>query len=524
MNCPKCGMELPGDARFCHHCGYDWTGEAPSVQEEMPAGKKKNRKPLLIGICAGVVAVIILAVVLLGGFFSGPEGKILQAVNKSVRAYQQTEALSRFHQQKEGDEYLPAHHSVAVKLEQLPDVPMLEGMGLNVETDTDVEGRMLDMTVTPQLSSVDFMQLRLQLNGTTLYAAVPELLSHRVYSMDTKQVAKTLENLGMPLDGDLAGFGFDLFELLDILRTQGQIDTAALADAAAQLGKALEAEKLGKEDITVDGVAKNCEAYLLTIPQDALAGFLDAFQTTQKLSAQELADRLTQAMGLPSETVADSSLGELQDVLEKLGDIRLKIALCDGYVAAVSYEGTYEDEDEGIPLSLSALFGGSREYADHLSVRFTAGEDVDVTVTSSGDHCADTYTDTTTVESDGEVLLRSDLTWGMEGFSWVLTAQDVRMEAEGEIQLSQFSYDIRADRLELYEADELLMGLSLQLGMEEYVSPEPMTGDVFDLTGATREELEAEAQAVGEELFGWLMDTLSGDSPASDLLRSLLGL
>ena len=53
MKCKKCKKEIPDEAGFCHHCGYDVSEDQPKPKPNIPV------KPLAI---AGAVALALLAI------------------------------------------------------------------------------------------------------------------------------------------------------------------------------------------------------------------------------------------------------------------------------------------------------------------------------------------------------------------------------------------------------------------------------------------------------------------------------
>ena len=83
--CPNCGEKYQDGTRFCSKCGTRIPEPAPVAEEELletepvaaeeeyeaPAPEKKPLNMKLIGICAAAVLVVLLAVLILPGLFSG---------------------------------------------------------------------------------------------------------------------------------------------------------------------------------------------------------------------------------------------------------------------------------------------------------------------------------------------------------------------------------------------------------------------------------------------------------------------
>lgn len=65
MYCKKCGNQIDEGAAFCKKCGTPLK-ETQGTQKEKRGIKIVGRKQAVVGICAAIAAIVLLAVVLLG--------------------------------------------------------------------------------------------------------------------------------------------------------------------------------------------------------------------------------------------------------------------------------------------------------------------------------------------------------------------------------------------------------------------------------------------------------------------------
>lgn len=86
--CPTCGTENPDEAVYCKKCGYKFpivpAQPIPSPTTPSPQPTKRSNRPLLIGILAAVVIIVVIVGLILGpSIFSGNS---LEAKASSIAA------------------------------------------------------------------------------------------------------------------------------------------------------------------------------------------------------------------------------------------------------------------------------------------------------------------------------------------------------------------------------------------------------------------------------------------------------
>lgn len=567
MFCTKCGNQMEASERFCGNCGapnasFDvqpadqdsgYTAQ-PAAACEMPneayapeatenvytqfapeqpvSAPKKGISPLKIGLIA-LAAVVVIAAVVVGVFVSGVfddnTTTLMKAFAKTAEAYSGVgdelgmPDLSRLEESQESSQ------SFSLWIEELDETPEAEGFGIRMDVGSSMPEREMDMILTPFYGSVDLLDLELKFDDAALYVGSPELTGDTYYRINMDTLGDDLAGLGA--GDELAGFGFNFFELVELMNS----GTAVSEDALENMEKAFEnfedsfeIEEKGTETIEVNGRDVSCTAYQVTITQEAFESVLDALEAyTDGIDVTAVYTDMFAAMGLPQDMIdeMEESLagtdvyGEmfsvLRDALDELGDLALDVYVSDGYVMSVVYE------DAGFAISLD--LGGGDNFADDLSLTLEAAGS-EMALISSGNHTGKggLLTDETKLIIDGETLMTSDFSYDAQSddLFWEIGLEEVCIYLEGQLTTEKEGFSLRVDELGVTvygESMGLVLGFEYSIGAYE--------GSIIEVEESVEllKMSEADLEAAGEEImmnaYMWLTD-LAQEIPA---LQDILG-
>lgn len=544
MFCLNCGTPLKEGAKFCANCGATVGGaSAPAAEPATtPVSTPKRSKPskpplsgkklgLLIGIAAAVVVVLLVVVLLISGVFSGPKGKVQSAILKTVDAYAsaaEKAALPDTSELLAGGKY---SQSLSLSIEDMAEYTSMEGLGIRMTHDVDMDGQKISSVVTPFYGSVDLLTMQLALDGSRIYATSPELVDGIFYGVDTSTLGVDLDKLGADLPSEMENLGFNIFELMELAQKYSQPDDeskAALTDAFKELYKAIEVEKTGSESKKINGTSVKCTAYHVFIPQDELEDCLDALEDCMdSVDYEEMYTQIMLAMGIDEDTVEDAvdemdfseaDMGEafdsFKEVLDALGDIELDVYLDGGYVMAV----VYDERIEGSDVELELCLGGGKNYVDDLSLTINIdGEEL--TITSTGDHSAKegVFTDETIIEVDSYEVLVSEISYEADAedgnFSWTLDMDGASVNAEGQLTVGKNSVMLNLEELELRAYGESIITLAVSYTMDSYSDKNVTVNEPVMLADMDEDDLMDLVDTIEDNGYDLVMD-LSDDLAA----------
>lgn len=569
MLCLKCGKEIEDSAKFCPHCGavtavggafgpgddpvippapeepvYTAAGTPGFTAGAAPVpgdGKKRRRFVPVIGGAVAAVAVVALLVVALGGLFASPKGQVEKAFAKTAAAYADAGEqlglpdLSELIQSQCFNEDMSLRlNSVNGALLGGSGLSSLEGLGMRMGANCDKEGRKLDCELAVFWEDRDVLSFRVLADDETLGFASPQLMGDDAYGFNTETLGEDLKRMGA--DGDLETLGFNLFDLMDMVSLsdqQAEEQAQAAAEAARQLLDAAVVEKVGKRDIRVNGSDVSAVLYHMTVSQEAMEDYIDAFVDAMKLAdSGELMRRVLQEIGLKGDVV-DELMSEMADedvygefidamkqALDALGDVTLDIYVSDGYVCAVEYEG----QSGGSELKLGLYLGGGEHFADDLSLEITMDDETFI-IESSGDHSgrSGVFTDETVFRMrsglSSPALVTSKMSYAPkamgDNLQWSISMSGISLDMTGQLIVEKRSVELRLDDMALSAMGSRLasFGLDCYLGPCADMLSMPAVRMLADMSEdellAWAEDIEANAEAWSNEWAAMLQDSLS---------------
>lgn len=521
MLCLKCGKEIENSAKFCPHCGAVTAaggsfgpGDAPVIPPapEEPVytaagtpgftagaapvpgdGKKRRSFAPVIGGAVAAVVVVALLVAALSGLFASPKGQVEKAFAKTAAAYADAGKqlglpdLSGLVRSGRFSERVSLRvNSVNGALMGGSGLSSLEGLGMRMSADCDREGRRLDCELAVFWEDEDVLSFQVLADDETLGFASPQFIGDGAYGFNTETLGADLERMGA--DGgeiNLETLGFNLFDLMDTVSLsdqQAEDQAKAAAEAGRKLLDAAVVEKAGKRDIRVNGSDMSAVLYHMTVPQEAMGDYIDAYGDAMKQAdGRELMRRVLQEIGLEDDIVdglmsemADEDVyGELIDDMKQalgvLGDVELDIYVSGGYVCAVEYEG--QSGDSAVRLGL--YLGGGEHFADDLSLEITLDDETFI-IESSGDHSGrgGVFTDETVFRLrsglSSPALVTSKMSYDPKDGSlqWSVSMSGVSLDMTGQLAIGKDSVELRLDDMAVSAMGSRLasFGLNCYLG------------------------------------------------------------
>lgn len=548
MYCPNCGATLIEGAKFCANCGSTLSKASPAsgASSPKPAGKRPSRsasrkKPgLLIGIAAIVVVALVVALVA-SGIFGGAKGKVAKAVNKSYSAYTSAAEKAKLPNAVTLVQDGKFGSSLSLSLESMPGNTTLDGLGIRLNSGVDLDGQQAFATLTPFYGSADLVNVQLAVDKSEIFVTSPELTEGAFYGVDTLTLGQNLVALGADLPRELENLGFNVFELLELLEKYGQPDKAAvkeLKESVSELYKAITVEKIDSKTLNINRNKVKCAGYHVVIPQDELEDCLDALEDcVDSVDYEDLFFRFFTALGISErgvddlmdkvdylipdlESTYDDTFDGAKEFLDALGDVELDVYLKGGYVMAV----TYDEKIDGFSLELELLLGGGDNYVDNLSLTLSADDELEITISSSGDHSAKggVFTDETVIKLKEfgftQEVLSSAINYepGADtgNFSWdvALLEGSISVEAEGQLDANSKSISFALDNISVKQFGSTLAELEANWTLGNFTKEVKVSAPTM-LADMTEDDLEDLVSTIRDNALG-LVEDLLGTFPA----------
>ena len=508
--------------------------------------KKKRKKGLAIGLTVFFVLLLAAAAAFMfvTGVFAGPNVKVGNAITKSADAYVKAAKflpdidLSGLKESKSYSADLTAKlMEINIDSYEYADMlTMLEGASVNISNDFHLEERDFSLSVSPALGSAKLLTAKAALRDNYFYAACPDILGDTVYGADTETIGKDLQNLGATVDG-LEDIGFNVFDIIEELRplleelkfTDEEKDT--LKAAALSMFAEAEIEKVGKDEVDVNGTDIECEEYFVVIPEDAVADLFDVLQdilreTDYEDLAEEIAQILLSSVCHNKETVdeimSDMDFSELnntnaafdaiEDVLKELEDLEFTLYLKDGYVMSVFWEDSLYDTD----FEVTADFGGDGEYADTLGLEAVINDDLTVTLESVGDHSArdGSFTDESSieVEFDGDsIKVGFETEYDPESGEFSVNFGAMGMldvTIEGIFTGGENTLELTLDKVAVEAMGEKVITAGLSFTLGTYEKRVSMSDPVL-ISTLTEDDLLEIAEEIESQAYSWALDLVA---------------
>ena len=553
MFCPNCGKQLEDRAKFCTNCGTSLTapmGAAAAPVQPAPASKpvkakkkKTNTMKKILPIAAvALLVVVALVICIVAGIFGSDKAKLASAIGKSALAYQEASENIPLPAIIEKGEKAAFSQAVNVKIDDLPAMPDLEGFGVQFALDSNLAKREIAMTATPTFGSASILDAQVLIRNNEVYLVLPQLLDDRSYVVNTETIGASLVNQDM-VDEELEAFGFNIFDLVEILEENTKIDEDVKKDlekAFKQFAKAIDVDKTGKEKIEVNDHNLKCDAYKVIITEDSLLDLLDAFESvSRKTDPTKMVIAILESIGAPDYVIDDvkyemedvgsvrDAFETLEDAIKELDDIELEMFLHKGYVVAVRYEVSIDDVDLEIVLNL----GGGDNYVDDLRLEILA-DDGKVVVESNGNHTGakGVYTDTTTLKIHSDysdtITLSSELYYepkaSDENFSWTLDADALQIDLAGQVVTSKKELSAQLEEVNVWVDGEYIIGIGLDVQIGQYAPASVNTGNAVALLDLSEDELNAEVEYMEQAALSWAMGLVDSNPELIGMLQGMM--
>lgn len=508
-------------------------------------GKKAKKGLAIVAVIAAILAVVVVAGLVV---LNMPSVKVPLALSRSINAYAgiaddmglaDVFALVEEEQAYNASLTLTYEKINEMIAEEAPAVIYeLEGAGIRLDESVSLKDRRLSATLALVYDGSDLVTADLGIDDNVAWVSVRALLKDK-YGINTETLGLDLIEMGtMENEDGFDKFGFNVFDLIDIMMTAEPNEDIAKAftEAAEALGKAMEIEADGSEDIKVNGERISCSKYNVTIPQDALEDYLDAIEDPMNDYMDQIMDmyvELFRSIGAPDYAVDELmeemsysfdmsyTFDSLKEALEYIEDVELELYIKGGYVRAAVYELEVDDETMVITLNM----GGEGKYVDDLSLTVELEDYFTFELSSSGNHSGKggEYTDETeiSVEVDGEKLsVTSESTYApkkdSDNFSWELVinggeyGMNAGIEANGQLTVDKKSLRLQLEELSIAAMGMDMVTLGLDYSIGEYTGAKDSSGTkyIFKLTEDEMMALSQEIATNGEALMTELMENL----------------
>ncbi len=565
MFCNKCGKELSENAKFCWSCGASIESapiaeeivapqppvdEIPAIPEtpaepvsegpvyeepvwsapvEPAAQPKKTRKKwipfAILGGAFAAVAAIVLTM-FFTGFFDSPEVKLYKAINKSVKAFAEageSMGMPDFQYIQDKNAYST---EFAFVLNEVQGNEELRGLGISAALDYSLPDKKLDMILKPTYGSVDLLNVELKIDDNMAYLGSPQITGNRFYSFNTDTLFADLSKLGADVEG-MEGVRINVFELLQILSedtTFTKEDQEKLTQAAEKLIKSIETDKVGTEEISVNGYDLKCDEYEVIFEKEALLEYYEiVMNIMMKSGSTDTLIKLCESLNIPEEMMgnmdlmmpdptADEFIDVAKEALGEMDDFEMTFYLNNGYVVAV----VYELEMDGSAFKYEVNIGGGDNYVDDLSLSITVDGQT-LVLESTGNHTGKNgkFTDNTKLSMKGKgfsmTILNSSLSFDSkksgDNFQWTIKTTSlaaVAFNISGNISYDNKSMTVDLNDIGITQSGEELLAFSLFYGVGEYAESIQVT-DSLELLKLSEDEITEEITALGESIEQWAM-------------------
>ncbi len=356
-------------------------GVYPGYPAPVGPPPKKKRKGLIIGLAAGLAAVLLLGTVATVAVrMLLPATTVMSAVSKTFNALQteQENNLSALgiSQAFEMLETSPAEQEIYL---ELPESGLLPGrMGARATVQSDLPGRKL-------LADIDVEQSGLSL-FTGTFAANDDLLSFSApvffrgsYGLHTETLGEDWNRsalrdmLGLDIPDDLS---FNLFDMADTSSVLTDESTAKISEIVKTASGDVTVKSGAKGPATVNGEILNCRLYTVTLPkssaQEALRGIVDVVLNDEnyRKSMEESTELASMAGGYTS---VDEMIDEMTDVYGELADslqsdITANVWVAGGYMRRAELSLAMNLQNEDYNVAVAAEFGTKEQMGGALTV------------------------------------------------------------------------------------------------------------------------------------------------------------
>lgn len=577
MFCTKCGKELSDNSKFCWACGASITPAAPIAEstpevttpvEELPATEafvaapvfdapvdpqpmdvmpsdpvdppqKTRKKWVPFAIIGGAVVAIaaIVLTILITGIFDSDKTKVCKAIEKSVNAF------SKFGEDLGMPDFQYLSDNMAYSTEfsfvlnRLQGYEELSGLGLSASFDMNLPGKKLDLVLTPSYGSVDIMDLEWKFDDNMAYLGSPQITGDQFYSFNTETICADLARLGVDMDG-AEDIRINVFELVQIFSNDANYSDRfkkIISNAVENLIQSIGAEKIGSEEITVNGHELNCDAYDVTLSKDAILEFYKSILECVSIEdITEFVTKLCDSLNISPEdlnfsattTDTDEVMEALSDMLDEYGDIHLTVYLKDGYVMAVSFDINFEDASMHCVLN----FGGGDNYVDDLSFSFSMDGQTMV-LSSSGNHTGKNgkFTDETKLSMKARgfsmTLLSATLSFDSkksdDNFQWSLKSPnltDFNFNVSGNVSYDSRSITTDLNDISISQSGEELLSISLFYELGEY-RESIQVDHGLELLKLSENEIRDEIGSLGDNILLWSMGLLEKLPQLQELIK-----
>ncbi len=527
MLCRNCGKELSENDKFCIACGTPVEQEETAdvfIEAEVPTPVTKGKNKLLIPIVAIVAVVGIVAALLLSGVFANPTAKLLKAAINSWNAWDEAAVLDKEDLEWLEDAQEAYSGELQLWLEDFPDLKMLEGFGLRGSFDYSLAQRQFGMTLAPTYGAADIVHAQLLLKNNELYIGSEELTTDAYYMIHTDRLGQELAALGVDMSG-MENIGFNLFESTEGIQEGSEENLETYEDLVTEaktIWEQIQVEKAGSGEIDVNGTAMKADTYHVVIPQAAVSALMDALEPVVMSHLNNNAmTEMCRSMNVDAETLAmlemnlrestamyQETFNKVREALEEMGDLELDVFVSDNYLVAVEFAVTYED----VTVDFRVALGGGENYVDNISLSAKDENGEGFLIVSQGDHSAKsgTFTDKTSItltEDDSEVFgwdLRYAPEAQSDNLSWVINAEEVAIEMNGQLTLGEKEFTLRLEELKLEEAGYVLGAFGFEYRMGQYNPQQVDTTNHKVLAEMTTADMTAAANALMTNAMTWL--------------------
>lgn len=418
--------------------------------------------------------------------------------------------------------------TIDAELTEMPyEAEILEGLGFTVKTDTNLPDRKMAVSAGVRFGALTVASVDVFADDSLVAVGSPELTNGEFYGLHTDAFTDELKHLDEY--DELPNIAFNLFDIMETMSVKTELNP----EATKAFLEAIEVEKIGSDDIKVNGQSVKCKEYTVLVPEDAMIDYLDACRdAVDDLELDRTLEDLLEGTGLEElgiEANLSSGMDELFDnlemVLEELGDVELQVYLNSGHLAAVIIE---HDVDGGV-IELTANFGGKKNYADAFSLELIANDGHDdifeLMLTSEGNHSMDgEFTDETTIEigSYGDLMefsseLRYDAGAKSDNFEWILDLSEVELVLAGQLDSEKDTFRFAFDELSLTTEGETL-ALNGTYALEPCKKLSLNTKDVTMLEDLDLDDLYDVVMDIADNLEDMMYDLMESIPELEDLM------